>query len=455
MEESFDKSQVTAQQKSYLWVTPFFALIFFMAGLFASYVVYNKYYEDGIESLQSRAQTIADALDEDKIKALQGNESDLENPAYLEIKSKLLKIKIANPDTRFIYIMGERDGELFFYVDSEEEDSDGYSPPGEIYLDDSPATVLALNEGLSGTEGPISDKFGTWITGVAPIADKDGKVLASLGMDIEANEYFRNAVLRALLVFLLSLVIVLVLLFEYRVRKKEMGIVELRSQFLAVATHEIRSPLSGIAWALDSLSSVKEIPVSTHLLLGDIKSKTNNLIETINDILDAFSLDFKRKELVKKNINLRDLIQTVFASLEYLKESKKISLSMVNSIPTDSIVVGDQKNLSQVFSNLLSNAIKYSRESGEIEISYAKLSKFHEISITDHGVGIPKNEISKIFNGFYRASNVRKLKIQGSGLGLFLVKRIVFIHEGDIYIDSKLGEGTKVTVRLPVSLEKL
>lgn len=455
MEDSFNKNQVTTQQKNYLWVTPFFALIFFLTGIFASYVVYNKYYENGIESLQSRAQTIADALDEEKIKSLQGTESDLENPAYVDIKSKLSKIKIANPDTRFIYIMGERSDELFFYVDSEYPDSDGYSPPGEIYPEESPATTLALHEGLSGTEGPIIDNFGTWITGVAPIVDEDGKVLASLGIDIEANEYFRNAVLRALLAFLLSFVIVIVLLFEYRVRKKEQGIVELRSQFLAVATHEIRSPLSGIAWALDSLSSVKEIPVSTHVLLDDIKSKTNNLIETINDILDAFSLDFKKKDLVKKNINLRDLIQTVFASLEYLKESKKISLKMVNSIPSDSTVVGDQKNLSQVFSNLISNAIKYSKDSGEIEISYEKSSKFHEISITDHGVGIPKDEISKIFNGFYRASNVRGLKIQGSGLGLFLVKRIVGIHGGDISIDSKLGEGTKVTVRLPVSLEKL
>jgi signal transduction histidine kinase len=432
-----------------------FAFIFFVAGLFSSYVVYVKYYENGIESLQSRAQTIADALDEDKIKALNGNESDPDNPSYIEIKSKLAKIKIANPDTRFIYIMGERGGELFFFVDSEDPDSEGYSPPGEIYPDESPATTLALREGLSGTEGPIVDNFGTWITGVAPIVDKDGKVLASLGIDIEANEYFRNAILRALLAFLLSFVIVIVLLFEYRVRKKEQGIVELRSQFLAVATHEIRSPLSGIAWALDSLSSVKEIPEQTHILLDDIKSKTNNLVETINDILDAFSLDFKKKDLVKKNINLRDLIQTVFASLEYLKESKKINLKMVNSIPSDSVVVGDQKNISQVFSNLLSNAIKYSKESGEIEISYQKISNFHEVSITDHGVGIPKDEISKIFNGFYRASNVRDLKIQGSGLGLFLVKRIVGIHGGDIFLDSKLGEGTKVTVRLPVSLEKL
>lgn len=454
MQDSSNTSPSTSQ-KSYLWVTPVFAFIFFVAGLFSSYVVYVKYYENGIESLQSRAETITYALDEEEIKALQGLESDLENPSYVEIKSKLAKIKIANPDTRFIYIMGERNSELFFYVDSEDPDSDGYSPPGEIYTDESPATISALREGVSGTEGPISDKFGTWITGVAPIMDEDGKVLASLGIDIEANEYFRNAVLRALVAFLLSFVIVLVLLFEYRVRKKEKGIVELRSQFLAVATHEIRSPLSGIAWALDSLASVKEIPKETHVLLDDIKSKTNNLIETINDILDAFSLDFKKKDLVKKNINLRDLIQTVFASLEYLKESKKINLKIVNSIPSDSVVIGDQKNLSQVFSNLLSNAIKYSKESGEIEISYQKLSKFHEVSITDHGVGIPKDEISKIFNGFYRASNVRDLKIQGSGLGLFLVKRIVGIHGGDIFIDSKLGAGTKVTVRLPVSSEKI
>jgi two-component system phosphate regulon sensor histidine kinase PhoR len=131
-------------------------------------------------------------------------------------------------------------------------------------------------------------------------------------------------------------------------------------------------------------------------------------------------------------------------------QSKKKNIEMDIQIPSDCPEVwADRAGLDEIFSNLLNNAVKYTGENGKITVSANQKGDFVEIGIADTGIGIPPEDLSKIFDEFYRSPNAKTYQVEGTGLGLAIVKEIVEAHHGSISVHSELGKGSTFTVLLP------
>ncbi|MEI8344716.1 MAG: PAS domain S-box protein, partial [Candidatus Omnitrophota bacterium] len=132
-------------------------------------------------------------IDSEIIQRLSGTSGDLESPDYARIKAQLTKIRAASPGTRFTYITGRRNGSVYFYADSEDPKSTDYSPPGQIYEEAAKEFSICFDAGLPGVVGPVTDRWGTWVSGLAPIKDvTSGRVIAVLGADMQAADWERR-----------------------------------------------------------------------------------------------------------------------------------------------------------------------------------------------------------------------------------------------------------------------
>ncbi|MBC9783942.1 response regulator [Heliobacterium chlorum] len=140
--------------------------------------------------LLSRASTAAAAIDGSHVSHLTGSTEDLGTESYRYLRSQLMALHEANPDCRFVYLLGIRDGQVFFFLDSEPDTSEGYSPPGDEFTDATEALISSFSTGQSFVEGPVTDSWGTWVSGLAAIRDPESHhVLALYGMDIDAKQW--------------------------------------------------------------------------------------------------------------------------------------------------------------------------------------------------------------------------------------------------------------------------
>jgi len=153
------------------------------------------------EELLGRARLAANALTIERVKALNGSEADLESADYRQLKEQFAAIRASQPDCRYIYLMGRKaDGTVFFFVDSEPADSKDYSPPGQVYEEASAEDLHVFEAKIASVVGPASDRWGTWISALAPLTDpQSGAVLAVLGMDIDARDWKWHVAARAAL----------------------------------------------------------------------------------------------------------------------------------------------------------------------------------------------------------------------------------------------------------------
>lgn len=142
------------------------------------------------QNLLNRTLNAASSINHQRVAGLSGSDEDLDKPDYLRLRSQLMSIKSANADVRFLYLLGMRDNHVFFFLDSEPEESDDYSPPGELYPDSSPELIGIFSDGLPFVEGPITDQWGTWISGHTVIRHpQTDKIIAVVGMDIDTREW--------------------------------------------------------------------------------------------------------------------------------------------------------------------------------------------------------------------------------------------------------------------------
>ena len=163
--------------------------------------------------LDSRAKTIADCLDRDKIRVLSGKPEDIHKPEYASLKKHLSNIRHFNPDSRFIYLMGCKNNQVRFLVDSEPENSRDYSPPGQIYPAASPLLLSIFRTGRSFIEGPVSDKWGMWLSGHTAVREsRTGRVLAVLGIDIDARDWQRQVVVHRLAPIMITVLLAMLLI---------------------------------------------------------------------------------------------------------------------------------------------------------------------------------------------------------------------------------------------------
>lgn len=218
-----------------------------------------------------------------------------------------------------------------------------------------------------------------------------------------------------------------------------------QKQFVSDASHELRTPLSIISGEIEvALAKDRQLPQYKRVL-SSTKEEIDRLSKLVKNLLLLARND--KDELTRELVDLTDLISGVIAGLTP-KAKKKNQAIVFEPAETPSMVMGNSSLISQVFYNLIDNAIIYSPEKSQIEVILHNRRKSVITQVKDHGIGIEKQALERIFDRFYRADESRS-GIRGYGLGLAICKSVVEKHSGTLTVSSQLGKGTIFTVELP------
>lgn len=225
---------------------------------------------------------------------------------------------------------------------------------------------------------------------------------------------------------------------------------QMKSNILAVVSHDLRTPLTSILLYAQMLSEEMDTLATEDRtsFLGIITEECNRLSRLVDDLLEVQRLESGR---VRMNIQPRDIAATIRACLrvfEALAESKSITLT-VNCPATLPRVEADSDKIAQVISNLVSNAIKYTQQGGEVEVDVEPRGNEIVICVADNGPGIPRDKWDQIFDRFRQLADPDVTDVQGFGLGLHIVKKIIEAHDGKVWVDSEVGLGSAFYVAIP------
>lgn len=225
-----------------------------------------------------------------------------------------------------------------------------------------------------------------------------------------------------------------------------------RREFVANVSHELRTPLTTMRSYLEALADGawqdEEIAPK---FLNVTQTETERMIRLVNDLLQLSKLDSHDYRFSKDVVNFTEFYQHIIDRFEMAKEQK---IEFVRRLPKHPIYVYiDPDKITQVLDNIISNAIKYSPEGGTITFSLEQHEEEIVVSVKDEGVGIPKDNVKKIFDRFYRVDKARSRNLGGTGLGLAIAKEMVGAHEGSIWAKSKEGVGTTIYFTLPIERE--
>lgn len=223
---------------------------------------------------------------------------------------------------------------------------------------------------------------------------------------------------------------------------------KMRKDFVANVSHELRTPLTSIGGFIETLKITELDEKNRDKVIDIIGFETERLKGLINDLLRLSEIeDIKNvKQLV--DIDVIENINEIIELLEPLAEIKNIELNL-NIEENLNKIHGDKDWFRLILINLIENSIKYNKENGNILIDIYNYNKGIKLIVEDNGIGIPKEDIPRIFERFYRVDKSRSNTIEGSGLGLAIVKHIVILFGGSIEVESQLGKGTRFTVFLP------
>jgi signal transduction histidine kinase len=184
-------------------------------------------------------------------------------------------------------------------------------------------------------------------------------------------------------------------------------------------------------------------------LLSRAKERTKGLLNLIKDLLDFSKIEAGRMVQYKEPLTLQEIIQKVVDLMRAEAENKKIDLQFLPP-SQNPLIQADRTSMEGIFTNLISNAIKYTPEGGKVQITLTEEGGFAKATVSDTGIGIKKEDLSRIFDKFYRVKTVETRQIVGTGLGLSIVKSIVDAHLGSISVESEEGGGTTFAVFLPI-----
>jgi signal transduction histidine kinase len=222
---------------------------------------------------------------------------------------------------------------------------------------------------------------------------------------------------------------------------------DVKQMFLTAMSHQLRTPLAGARWALDTV--VKDPNCPNKEILKQGYEKIVQSIGIVSELLKSAESDIEKgkMKIEKKRLDLGILLKKVSENLNYLAVTNSISLSL--DIASGIFLNGDEKMLDLAFTNIFDNAFRYSPK-GKVKISLKKENNQAKVMIEDSGIGIDSADMEYVFQKFFRGKNALKLDPNESGVGLYATKKIIEMHNGNINISSVIGKGTKVEVSLPL-----
>ncbi|HOJ16575.1 MAG TPA: ATP-binding protein [Caldisericia bacterium] len=219
--------------------------------------------------------------------------------------------------------------------------------------------------------------------------------------------------------------------------------------FLTTTAHQLRSPVAGLQSLLEIINNgyVGEInPKQKELIQRGIK-RTNYMLNLISDLVSLASSELQ----VKKEYGKVSLCELTSDIVDFLKErvfEKSIDFTF-NRPKKELYVFGNEDDLRKAIENIIENAVKYTKENGVVSVIIGEKQDFATITVSDTGIGIPRESLSNLFHDFYRSPNAKEFAEHGTGLGLSIVKRIIQEHNGRIFLASELGKGTTIKIFLP------
>jgi len=224
---------------------------------------------------------------------------------------------------------------------------------------------------------------------------------------------------------------------------KEHELNRAKSEFVSLASHQLKTPLTIIKWYIDMLNAgyADNVLEKQKEYLGKIYTNTERMVELVDAFLNVSRLELGVFAIKKEPINLKDRIESILQNFDPKLKEKDLKVSTIYA-KSSFVISTDMKMIQIIFENLISNAIKYTPAGGEIRITMRKKSDKILIGIADTGIGIPVGQQSKIFTKFFRADNVSAQKIDGTGLGLYLVKTLVEKTNGKIWFESTENKGS-------------
>lgn len=227
---------------------------------------------------------------------------------------------------------------------------------------------------------------------------------------------------------------------------------KMKSEFVTLAAHQLRTPISAIKWSLQTLldGDLGELNAKQKEILNQALKTNNKVINLIGDLLNVAEIEEGRYLSKVVLADIEDVILVIIGDYEEEAKKKNIKIELEKLQEQIPKVMMDIEKMKIVLKNIIDNAIRYTTGGGTVSISISAERDFIKVKIKDTGIGIPASQQKNLFKKFFRASNIMKIDTEGTGLGLYIAKNIIEAHEGKIWFESEENQGTTFYFTLPV-----
>jgi len=305
------------------------------------------------------------------------------------------------------------------------------------------STPLAASVGWDGGYPEVERNMEGALPGLTLAIKLPGTTLAALEHRFVRNDF--------LILTGLSLLLAGGLILTYRNISREMALARLKSDFVSNVSHELRTPLSLIRLYAETLELGRlKSEAKCQEYYSIIRKESERLSALINNILDFSRIEAGRKEYDFRDTDVGELVHNTLESYRYQIEQNGFAFEEQIAPDVPRLRV-DREALARSLLNLVNNALKYSQDRKFIGVNVFRDNGAVKLEVVDHGIGIPEDQQSKIFEKFYRVGDPLVHNTKGSGLGLSLVRHVVTAHGGQVTVDSAPGRGSKFTIRLPLN----
>jgi signal transduction histidine kinase len=226
----------------------------------------------------------------------------------------------------------------------------------------------------------------------------------------------------------------------------------MKTEFVSITSHQLRTPLAGLRWSIESILSGKYGTLNQRQeeFFSIIKESADRMIKLVSDLLDVSRVETKEVVMHFTSVSFQQVIRDVVADV--LPLAKASNVDIILNVPKDvRPVLADDLRLHIVVQNIIDNAVKYIVGKGTVTIELYEKDAEVTLKVSDTGAGIPEEDQQKIFQKFFRAENVKKLKTQGTGLGMFITRSYVLFMHGTLRMESAEGRGTTFWVSFPAA----
>lgn len=274
---------------------------------------------------------------------------------------------------------------------------------------------------------------------------------SSLGTYLIGTRYISDPEVVSLIVLAVTIILFVIAFFITRSFEHLAEVSRLKSEFINIVSHQLRSPLTNLKWGVELFSS-KELPKDHEKeeeYYAILKENIGRMVELVDELLLVSKIEQGMYPIRKKEISLQDIINDLTEQFRFFATASNVEIKFYpqQNLPK---IFGDPSQMKLVVENLLDNAIRYTKGGGKVEIWLERKDKNLFFKIKDTGVGIPKEDQKYIFQKFFRAENIMREQTRGSGLGLYVTKSIIENSGGKTWFESEENKGTTFYFTLPI-----